>query len=285
MDEMFSFIFRVFWRLLILAIGIGVIGLTIFEIYPYADSRLPAYIVILLIYCGFAYVVIPFLMRLLRLFIKPAHIPLYVTSGDGWPSDPVNLAVIARNKKHLCRAMKTAGWHEADKLTFRNGLKEVVSIVFNKSYPAAPLSNLYLFNRPQDIGFEIPTNDVGSARTRHHVRFWKLTEPVVGKNDRGHYRFWKKRLNTMLGMNRELWIGAATEETHPIDIQWRTGQITHGGSHDSNRERDFIIDSLRRSHGVRSVRSSTPGKELRFRGQQFRTIYTADGGLKVARLK
>lgn len=256
-----------------------------FKALPYADERMPQYLALLLLYCILAYVVIPFLIRLFRLVIKPDHIPVYVVSGDGWPSDPVNLAIIARNKQHLRDAMKAAGWYEADPLTWRTGWREVTSIIFNHPYPEAPLSNLYLFNRPQDIGFEIPTNRAGSARTRHHVRFWRLDEPPLDVKQAAHHTFWRQKLEHLFGMDSEIWIGAATEETHPIDIRWRTGQLTHGGSHDADRERDFIIQSLKDAKHVASVRTTKPGKSVQFRGQQFRTIYIADGSLKVARLK
>ena len=80
--------FRAVWRLLILLAGVAAVWLTIFKVYPYADTRLPAAIVLLLIYAAFAYVIIPTLVRILRLFDKPDHIPLYAITPDGWPSDP-----------------------------------------------------------------------------------------------------------------------------------------------------------------------------------------------------
>ncbi len=284
MIGLLGFLLRSLWRFVILAIGVGLILLTV-EVFPYVDARLPIFVVLLLIYCLFAYLFIPALFRLLRVFIKPNHIPIYVTTRDGWPSDPVNIAVIARDRRHLRETMERAGWITADPLTFKNGFREFISIVFNTSYPAAPLSNLFLFNRPHDIGFEIPTNDAGSARTRHHVRFWRLEEPLEGDKNITHYTFWAQKLRHLFHAERELWMGAATEETHPVDIQWHTGQLTHGGSHDSDRERDFIIDSLKTTKSVQRVHTSTPGDSIRFRGQQFRTFYVSDSSIKIVRLK
>lgn len=284
MIGLLGFLLRSLWRLVILAIGIGLVLLTV-ELYPYVDARLPIFVVLLLIYCLFAYLFIPALFRLLRVFIKPNHIPIYVTTRDGWPSDPVNIAVIAHDRRHLREIMEHAGWTTAEPLTFRNGLRELISIVFNTSYPAAPLSNLFLFNRPHDIGFEIPTNDACSARTRHHVRFWRLEEPLEGDKNITHYTFWAQKLRHLFHAERELWIGAATEETHPVDIQWHTGQLTHGGSHDSDRERDFIINTLKSTKCVKEVHTSAPGESIRFRGQQIRTFYVSDSSIKIVRLK
>lgn len=285
--SMFGFIFRLIWRLIIFGLGIVAIWLGITKVYPYADTRLPAFVVVLLLYCAFVYIVIPLLFRLLRIVIKPDHIPLYVTTADGWPSDPVNIALIVKNQKHLIDAMNKAGWYTSDPMTFKNGFLELISMIFNTRYPAAPLSNLYLFNRAQDVGFEIPTNDHGSARTRHHVRFWRLQEPLVhtDKKHRYAYTFWFQKLQHLLVGKKEMWIGAATEETYAIAVQWRTGQLTHGGSDESDKERDFIIKSLKNAGMVVKVHTSEPGEKLRFRGQQLRTFYVSDGSIKIARLK
>lgn len=284
---MIGFLFRLLWRIIIFALGIYLAWFAITKVYPFVHEKVPAFIAILLLYCAFVYGVVPLLIRLFRIFIKPDHIPLYVTTGDGWPSDPVNIALIVKNKKHLERAMNGAGWYTADPLTFKNGLREVIAFIFNLPYKEAPLSNLYLFNRPHDIGFEIPTNGRNSPRTRHHVRFWRLEEPPVHFDQKHHhaFSFWTQKLRHLFVGEKEMWIGAATEETHPLDIQWHTGQFTHGGSHEADRERDFIIETLEKTGVVEDVHMSEPGETLRFRGQQVRTFYVTDGSIKIARLK
>lgn len=281
---MIRFILRWMWRLLILLLGIGALYYIVSALWPESGSRSAIFIALLVTYCLMAYVVIPNLMRLFHVFSRPDHIPLYAATGDGWPSDPVTLAVVAKNRRHLISSMKKAGWYVAEPLTFRNGLKEFISIVFNTYYPNSPLSNLYLFDRVHDVGFEIPTNGAGSARTRHHVRFWKLKKPVKESRHASHYQFWSEKLKHVLGFEREIWIGAATEETHAVDIQWRTGRLTHGGSHDAEKERDFIINSLVITGSVKKVSSSDPGEAVRFRGQQFRTFYITDGSIKIVQL-
>ena len=282
---MFRFLLRTLWRLLILTLGIAALSFIVMALWPESDSRASAFTALLITYCLMAYLVIPNLMRLFHVFSRPNHIPLYVTTGDGWPSDPVNLALVVKDRNHLESAMNKSGWYTADPLNFTNGLREVVSILFNTTYPASPLSTLYLFDRPHDIGFEIPTNSAGSARTRHHVRFWRLEEPVPGNRHEHHYYFWQEKLKHIFSPKREVWIGAATEETHAIDIQWRTGRLTHGGSHEADKERDFIIQTLAETGLIAKTYVSEPGEKLRFRGQQFRTFYITDGGIKIAKLK
>ncbi|MDN5274225.1 MAG: hypothetical protein JWP06_126 [Candidatus Saccharibacteria bacterium] len=284
---MFSLIFRLFWRVLIFALGVVLAWFFVAKVYGYADSRLPAALVVFIFYCLFAYGIIPLLIRLFRIVIKPDHVPLYVTAGDGWPSDPVNIALIVTDRQHLIKKMKRAGWYVADQPTIRNVFHEAVSIIFNTRYPAAPISNLYLFNRPHDIGFEIPTNGRASARTRHHVRFWRLEEPLVPVHHKHMlaYRFWIQKLEHLFVGSKEMWIGAATEDIHPHGVRWPTGQITHGVSHEDGKERDFIIQSLKDVEAVSEIYDSDSGEQLRFRGQQLRTYYVSDGGIKIVRLK
>ncbi len=253
---MILFLLRIVWRTLIFLLGVGALVYIVRAVWPGDTNQAAILGALIFTYCLMAYVVIPNLMRLFHVFSRPDHIPLYVTTSDGWPSDPVNLAIIAKSKKHLENAMHDAGWHTADPLTFRNGLREVISIIFDRSYPAAPLSSLYLFDRPHDIGFEIPTTKSGSARTRHHVRFWRMTKPrKESEFHKTHYLFWKKKLQQILGVDQSVWIGAATEEPHAIDIQWRTGRLTHGGSHEHNKERDYIIETLKKAGSVKKYQS------------------------------
>lgn len=282
---MFGFVFRTLWRLFIFSAGFLILWFTVFKAFPYADARMPLFFVLLLAYCFLAYVAIPALIRVFRWVIKPDHIPLYVTTSDGWPSDPVNIAVIASSRRHLQSTMEKAGWFTADPFTIKNATREVLSIVFNRRYENAPFTPLFLFNRPHDIGFEIPTNDAGSARTRHHVRFWRLEQPPHDEKNSRHYKFWVHKLRHLLHLEKEIWIGAAIEESHAIDIQWHTGQLNHGGNKYSDRERDFIIETLEQAGKIKTQHSTEPGEKIKFRGQQFNVFYYTDGGIKVIRLK
>ncbi|MCA9338406.1 LssY C-terminal domain-containing protein [Candidatus Saccharibacteria bacterium] len=282
---MVHFVLRYLWRLIILVLGIGALYFIVTTLWPESNNRFAVFAALLGTYCLMAYLVIPNLMRLFHVFSKPDRIPLYASTGDGWPSDPVNIAIVTKNRKQLVTAFKKAGWHQSDPLTIRNGWREIVSIIFNTRYPAAPLSNLYLFDRPHDVGFALPTNNKGSARTRHHVRFWRLEEPIKQtRHGFFHYDFWHTKVRHALRLNREIWIGAATEDIRFIDVQWRTGQLTHGVSHEAEKERDFVIASLQNRKLVKRIQSSEAGEEFRFRGQSFRTFYTTDGSIKIVHL-
>ncbi len=278
-------ILRSVWRLLILLAGASLLWFTLFRVYPYADTRLPAFIVLLLIYAFFAYVAIPSLVRILRLFDKPNHIPLYAITPDGWPSDPVNIAVVAASREHLYDAMVRAGWYPADKTTLKKGIRTTYAILFNQPYPTAPFSQLYLFGRPFDIGFEKPANSQMSPRTRHHVRFWRLEVPEDEKHSK-HFDFWHTKVKHLLKMEKEIWIGAAIEDTGILGIRWRSGSLTHRISADTEAERDLIIGDLAAAHQLQTVDVVPAGKPFSFRGQTIsKNSLICEGILTVVELK
>ncbi len=281
---MFNFLFRSFWRLVIF-VGGGIIiyyGATI--TYRYADERLNAFVALFIVYCLLAYGIIPLLFRLYHVVFKHDHIPLYATTSDGWASDPINIAVVCKDRRQLTAAMSQAGWHEADHGSIKNLIREGLSILCNLPYPQAPVSGLYFFNRRHDIAFQIPTNSRHSPRSRHHVRFWKLEEPHPTQHDHNHFAFWKERLLQWIVKEQEVWIGACNEDTSPFGIRYRTGTITHRINSDPDKERDFIIASLRRKKLVASVHTSQPGEKIKFRGQQAHT-FISDGSIKIVDLK
>jgi hypothetical protein len=274
---MFTFFLRTVWRLLVLALTVSLAYITAFVLFPFLDARAPLIIVLLLLYGFVAYFGIPTLVRIWRLVIKPNHIPLYATTGDGWPSDPVNIAVIAGSRRHLVKAMKQAGWYKADKPSFKNTLREGYSILFDKPYPTAPFGKLYLFGRKSDIGFQIPYGKNKSPRKRHHVRFWQLG--VKGMDIHHHEAFWVKLLKRFLGQEKTVWIGAAIDDIDIKGVRWRNLQITHSVHSEHHRERDYIIDTLEKESLVKKVYTVKSGEPFTLRD------FIVDGTLRVVELK
>jgi hypothetical protein len=107
-------------------------------------------------------------------------------------------------------------------VTLRTSVRIARSVLFDRPYEDAPISNLFVFGRRQDLAFE---KSVGqNARRRHHVRFWKSVE--LGR------------------AGVPLWIGAATFD-RSVGFSHRTGQITHHIEPDIDAERNGLIDDLR----------------------------------------
>jgi hypothetical protein len=150
------------------------------------------------------------------------------------------------------------------------------TFVLNKSYPTAPFSTLYLFGRGQDIGFQKAIDD--SPRKRHHVRFWALSleraEATLGTAD-----FWLNTDRPPLDTS-VLWIGAATKDTG-FSLTKLTFQITHATDPDTNIERDYILDELKKNGAIIDVNM--------YRARQLLPVarvnhYVTDGEVVVASL-
>jgi len=149
-----------------------------------------------------------------------ADAPRVAQTPGGIPGDPLNIVLIAAEEETV-GAMLLAGWHPADPITLRSSLKIARSTVFHRPYEDAPVSNLLLWGRKQDLAFEW---EVGhDARERHHVRFWRSDE----QDPEG----------------RRAWFGAATFD-RSVGFSHTTGQVTHHISPEVDEERDKIIADL-----------------------------------------
>jgi hypothetical protein len=133
--------------------------------------------------------------------------------------DPINVALIG-TKEELIAAMVAAKWQPADPITFKSSLKLVKSVLLHRPDETAPVSNLYLWKRKEDLAFE---QEAGKdASRRHHVRFWESTKQVNG---------------------RPLWLGAATFDTK-VGFSHKTGMITHHIDGDIDADRDKLLSDL-----------------------------------------
>ncbi|HEU5121417.1 MAG TPA: LssY C-terminal domain-containing protein [Candidatus Saccharimonadales bacterium] len=274
---------RLLWRLFIGLLTLVLAHFTLFLFFPYLRNRFPLFITLIILYILIAYFGIPLLVRLWRFVIRPNHLPQYAVTGDGWSSDPVNIAIVCRNEAELRKAMEKAGWQIADKATLKNSLREAWAILFKRSYPTAPFSKLYLFGRKQDIGFQIQTGSPPSPRHRHHIRLWQLTgEP---EKPHHHTNFWQDILDLFFTRKRQIWIGTATHDVGPFALRIQNLQITHKIDAETNKERDFVIASLENVKLVKRCETIAAGDPVIFRGQTFGLSIITDGTLKVVELK
>lgn len=279
---MISISFRILWRVLILLLGLVLAFGVIDQAVPYLDRYLPVGLVFLIIYILCAYIGIPALIRLWRLVIKPDHLPIYVTTRDGWASDPVNIAIVCKSEDHLVKAMEQAGWTLYDEYNPVNFIKTGFALLLKRPYAKATMSRLYLFNRHQDLSFQLQDGDSPSPHRRHHVRFWRLK---TTDNEHEHHDFWHNLMKLFKRHRSEIWIGAATHDISILSLR-RDFQITHNMDADTNKERDFLIKSLEDVNKIKDEPQFVDtGHTLEFKGQQFGINIIVDGKLKVVRLK
>lgn len=275
---MISSIVRFLKRFAILIPGVLLGYFAVKEIYPTLEERLPLVIAIWATYVVTAYVLIPFVLRLLRIVFQPKHIPMYTTSPDGFACDPVNVGVVG-TKEGLMKLMKKAGWYHADRKTPFNVARMMLTIVTKQSYNNAPFSSLYLFGRSQDVGFELPVG-YGTSE-RHHVRFWALTYDTSPKY-RDHVHFWQKHHKSK-SPDKILWLGAVS-----LDTGWgiirHNAQITHMIDPDTNAEREFFVTELKKTGLIKKTKIIKLGKPYRTRNRVWTGYMHADGKATICEL-
>ena len=238
-----------------LGLGILTVWLIVF-VFRFTDQRLPTVLALAVTYGIAAYLVLPRIVRTGLKILLRKHVPSFTITGDGLPGDPVNL-VLTGTLQQLHAAFALAGWSQADRLGVASSWRMVRAFVFNISYPTAPFSTLYLFGRGQDVGFQKAIDD--SPRKRHHVRFWALSLAHAEAN-LGKASFW---LNTDRPPESACvhWIGAGTKDTG-FSLTRLTFQITHATDSDTNAERDYIIDQLRKSGVIGQIDTYNAGEQL-----------------------
>jgi hypothetical protein len=74
------------------------------------------------------------------------------------PGDPLNVALLG-TEAEVKKTILDAGWYPADSLTLKSCLEMVEAAVLKRQYDDAPVSNLFLFGRKQDLAFEQPVGD------------------------------------------------------------------------------------------------------------------------------
>ena len=145
--------------------------------------------------------------------------PRITETANGIPGDPLNLAAVG-SESDLVRGMTAAGWYPADPITFSTSLRIAADSILRRPDDEAPVSDLFLFGRKQDLAFEQPIGH--SPRQRHHVRFWK----------------WDREHN-----GRAVWFGAATLDQR-VGLSHTTGQITHHIGPNVDADRDQLLQEL-----------------------------------------
>ena len=151
--------------------------------------------------------------------VSSAGLPFTTFTRDGEPGDPINMEICATGGQ-IGAAFASAGWYRADELDFITSARISIDSILGRSYTTAPVSNLYLFGRKEDLAFERPGQNV---RQRDHVRLWTTRR-------RGDH-------------SRPVWVGGATKDIK-VELSKTDFLPTHGIAPDIDEERDFIVSEL-----------------------------------------
>lgn len=215
---------------------------------------------VVLVYLVIAYLVLPRLHTALAAVYLPDYFIGRTRTREGILGDPVNIALMG-SEEQIHTVMRDAGWVLADDLGFRANLRIVVATLTRRSYPNAPVSNLYLFGGRQAFCYQ---QEVGnSPGKRHHVRFWRTPDDWL-----------------LPGGRRVEWLAAATFDSG-VGFSVFTWQVTHRVAQDIDAERDHVIGSLGPVVRVDVIEAFSAGYHSRNGGGD--AIQT-DGDLPVADL-
>jgi hypothetical protein len=197
-------------------------------------------LIITALYLLAAYVIVPALTSEYYRYHPSKEDPRITQTSDHHPGDPLNVALVG-TKEQIDAIMKKAGWFPAAALGLRSDIRIAEDTVLSRPDVEAPVSNLYLFGRKEDLAFEQPVGD--NPRQRNHVRFWKTPDDADG---------------------RPFWIGAASYDER-VGLSHETGQITHHISGDVDKERDHLFDDLEKT-GDLSDSYTVPGFHTELKG-------------------
>lgn len=166
-------------------------------------------------------------------------IPRRIGDKEGNPGDMVNFLILG-NEDQMKKVFTTAGWVKVDANVQASILGGVLASMSKEAYLTMPMSQLYLFGRPQDYG-------------------WAHAEPVMVVASRHHLRVWKAPF-TVNGVM--VWVGAATHDIG-FEKDQRNGSVTHKIDPDIDQEKDYVEKTLSSTGVVSEVTHFTPPNALK----------------------
>jgi hypothetical protein len=184
--------------------------------------------------------------------------PQRASSKDGKPGDPLNLVVIG-SMDQIRQAFQAAGWSEAEKMTGQSIWDTIRAVAGDQGYGQAPVSQLYVYGRPEDLAFE---KMLDTFMKRHHLRLWRSSATTSD--------------------GREIWLGAATHDTG-LDV--RPGVVSHAIDPDLDAERAKVGADLLATGRVSGEQLTTRPNPLSEGLTATGATWKTDGRLLIIDLK
>lgn len=168
-----------------------------------------------------------------------SKIPRRISDKEDNPGDMVNFLILG-DEAGMKNVFTEAGWVKVDADVKEAVLSGLLQSLSKESYLTMPMSQLYLFGRPQDYG-------------------WAHAEPIKVVASRNHLRVWKAPF-TVNG--QELWVGAATHDIG-FERDQRNNGVTHKIDPDIDLERDYVEKTLSNTGLVAEVTHFTPPNPMK----------------------
>jgi len=156
-------------------------------------------------------------------------LPCCMTNKDGsGKSDPLNIVVIGPDEE-IWPAFIIRGWDESEIIYGASLFKTILSSLFGRRYRYSPMSALYFYDRPQDIGLQKARQSVDE---RNHLRLW---------------------LSPMRYRGMPVWVGQISRD---IGVKLTTKSptwTTHEIDPDVDEARDYLVQDLLESQKVAKI--------------------------------
>ena len=175
--------------------------------------------------------------------------------------DMVNFVIVGSLQK-VQDTLTAADWHLADRDLNESLVKAALETYQKKAYLGMPMSELYLFGRVQDYGYE-QAEPYAVVASRHHFRIWKAPFQWNGQ---------------------DVWAGAGTHDIG-FEKDQRNGNVTHKIDPAVDGERDNIGATLQKSGKVKALNYYLPPSPVQDARNATGGGYHSDGRILVITLK
>ena len=187
-----------------------------------------------------------------------SNAPQRAMSKTNKPGDPINLVFVG-TAQEVEQAFRQAGWSEPKKKNQQSIWKTAQAVINDDGYNAAPVSDLCVFGRKEDLAFEKTLN---TFNKRHHLRLWQTSANAPD--------------------GRPIWLAAAT---HDVGIDVHPGVISHATDPNLDDERVQVESDLWLGGGVQAAELIAPPQPLSSGMTATGGAWHTDGRLFVIDLK
>ncbi len=188
-------------------------------------------------------------------------LPRRVNDEFNHEGDMVNFILVGAQEETQ-KTLANADWHLADVNNAQAIVNAVLQTYNNEDYKAMPMSQLQLFGRVQDFGYE-QADPFAVVASRHHFRLWKAPFDYKGQ---------------------PVWVGAGTHDVG-FEKDQRNGKVTHKIDPNVDGERDHIAATLQKAGKVKSMGYYLPSNPVQEARNATGGGYQSDGKIMVIFLK
>lgn len=133
-------------------------------------------------------------------------LPCCSTNAEGdAPGDPLNIAIVGDSSQVL-NSLSRSGWSFTHRLSVKSISNLIGATLASTPYPVAPVSDLFLFGRKQDLALQ---RGRPSIAERNHMRLWLAPFRYAGK------QVWVGQISRDIGI--KLTSKSSSLTTHIID--------------------------------------------------------------------